>query len=64
MRHVIVLSGIVVISAVLGTSNDALSLFRTGPKEVNLRVVEDLVVLVGGQFVHVVLHGLFWTHVG
>ena len=63
VRHVDVLSGIVVISAVLGTSDHALPLFRAGSQEVNLRVVEDLVVLVRGQFVHVVLHGLFWTHV-
>jgi len=62
--HVDVLSGIVIIPAVLRTPNDALPLFRAGTQEVNLRVVEDLVVLVRGQFVHVVFHRLFRTHVG
>jgi len=64
VRHVDVLSGVVVVAAVLGAADDALTLLRAGSQEVDLGVVEDLVVLVGGQLVHVVLHGLFGAHVG
>ena len=49
---------IVVVPAVVGTSNDAGPLLGISPNEVDLRIVEDLVVLVRREFVHVKFHHL------
>ena len=48
----------IVVAAVARTPNNAGSLLGVGSDEVNLRVVEDLVVLVRGELVHVELHHL------
>ncbi len=49
---------IVVIAAVVGPANNPGSFLGIGANEVDLRVVEYLVVLVGRQLVHVQLHHL------
>ena len=59
VRDVRVAALIVVVAAVVGRADDARALLGVGADEVDLRVVEDLVVLVGGQLVHVELHDLF-----
>ena len=48
----------IVVAAVAGTPNNAGSLLGVSSDEINLRVVEDLVVLVRGELVHVELHHL------
>lgn len=58
VRYVDVRPLLVVIVAVVGVSDDAGTLFRVGPDEIDLGVVEDLVVLVRCEFVHVELHHL------
>ncbi len=49
---------VVVIAAIVGTSNQAWSLLGIGANEIDLGVVKDLVVLVGGELVHVEFHHL------
>ena len=49
---------VVVIAAVVGTANDAGSLLGVRPNEVDLRIVENLMVLVRRQLVHVEFHHL------
>ena len=49
---------LVVISTIVWTSDDSGPLFSIGSDEIYLRVVEDLVVLVRGELVHVELHHL------
>ena len=49
---------LVIIATVVGTPNDARSFLCIGTDEVNLRVVEDLMMLVRSQFVHVEFHHL------
>ena len=49
---------VVVIAAVVGTANDAGSLLSVRPNEVDLRIVENLMVLVRRQLVHVEFHHL------
>ena len=51
---------LIVVTAVVRSPDDPGSLLRVGTDEVDLRVVEDLVVLVRRQFVYVQLHHLFW----
>jgi hypothetical protein len=51
---------IIVVAAVVGSSNNAGPLLGVCANEVDLRVVEDLVVLVGRQLVHVQFHHLAW----
>ena len=50
---------LVIVAAVVGASDDARPLLGVGADEVDLRIVEYLVVLVGSQFAHVQLHHLF-----
>ena len=49
---------LIVVSAVAGAADDAGPLLGVGPDEVDLGVVEDLVVLVRRELVHVELHDL------
>ena len=51
---------LIVVTAVVRSPDDPRSLLGVGTDEVDLRVVEDLVVLVRRQFVYVQLHHLFW----
>ena len=53
---------LIIVTAVVRSSDDPGSLLGVGTDEVDLRVVEDLVVLVRRQFVYVQLHHLFWQH--
>ena len=48
----------IVVAAVARAPDNAGSLLGVGSDEVNLRVVEDLVVLVRGELVHVEFHHL------
>ena len=49
---------VVVVAAVVGTANDARPFLGVGPDEVDLRIVEDLMVFVRRQLVHVKFHHL------
>jgi hypothetical protein len=49
---------VVVVAAVVGTANDAGPFLGVGPDEVDLRIVEDLMVFVRRQLVHVKFHHL------
>jgi hypothetical protein len=49
---------VVVVATVVGAANEAGPLFGIGPNEVDLGVVEDLMVFVWSQFVHVQFHHL------
>ena len=44
---------VVVIPAIIGASDDAWPFLGVGPNEVDLRIVEDLVVFIGCQLVHI-----------
>merc|ERR1711936_96093 len=50
----------VIIAAVVRPPDDPRTLLCVRPNEVDLRVVEDLVVLVWRQLVNVQLHHLLW----
>jgi len=58
VRYVRVRALLVVVAAIVGRPDNARPLLRVGTDEVDLRVAEDLVVLVGRQLVHVELHHL------
>ena len=58
MRDVSVRALIVIVATIVGRANDARPLLGVGANEVDLRVVEDFVMLVRSQFVHVKLHDL------
>ena len=48
----------IVVAAVARTPDNSGSFLSVGSDEVNMRVIEDLVVLVRGELVHVELHHL------
>ena len=48
----------IVIAAIIRTSNNSGSFLGISSDEINLRVVEDLMVLIGSELVHVELHHL------
>merc|ERR1712038_1336815 len=58
MRDVNVRTLFVIIATVVGTPNDARSFLCIGTNEVNLRIVEDLMMFIRSQFVHVEFHHL------
>ena len=53
MGYVCVGPLVVVVATVVGAAYDSGSLFRVGPDEVDLGVVEDFMVLVRSELVHV-----------
>ena len=62
VRYVYVRSRFVVVAAILRAADHALTLFRRRPDEIDLRVIEDFVVFVRCQFMHVEFHCLLGTH--
>lgn len=62
MSHVEIRAFIIVEAAIIGPSDDSVSLLSIGADEVDLGIIEDFVMLVRRQFMHELLHRHFRRH--